>query len=91
METDRDQIIKDAKKLAADVALYLSGTGAGVRERTHELKEAAQRELEVARQTAMRKAKQVNEAAHENPWVAAGIAAAVGALAALFFSRRNRD
>lgn len=80
MAIQRDQIIEDAKKLAADVAEYVGSAGLGARERADELKKEAVKQV-----------KHVDELARENVWVTAGIAAAVGAVIGLFLSRGKRD
>ncbi|MEK7556539.1 MAG: hypothetical protein AAB538_01020 [Patescibacteria group bacterium] len=91
MAPSREKIIEDAKRLAADVAAYVSEGRDSAPARIAGLKSAAQEQFEVAKDMTRERARQIDEAARENVWVTAGIAAAVGALIGVLFSRNKRD
>lgn len=91
MAPSRDQIIEDAKRLATDVAAYLSEKRSEMPGRVEDIRAAARDKFGEAKDMARQGAARVDELVRENVWVTAGIAAAVGAVIGLLVSRSKRD
>ena len=89
MAITRDKIIEDAKKLAADVAAYVGENKEGMSDRVQQLKKQAQSQFEDAKDVTMKHAKDMDKMAKENVWAAVGIAAAVGAVVGMLFSKKR--
>jgi ElaB/YqjD/DUF883 family membrane-anchored ribosome-binding protein len=89
---DLNAVIMDAEELLKATASQTGERIAEVRARTTESLRLAKMRLAVAQDAALLKARAAAKATdvyvHENPWKAAGIAAAVGVLVGALISRR---
>ncbi len=96
----KDRLVHDMKLVMNDVDELLRATAAQangeldeLQSRTRERLQAARHALSDFEQQAVEKLKATTRASdqyvHEHPWTSIGIAAGVGALAALLMSRRH--
>jgi ElaB/YqjD/DUF883 family membrane-anchored ribosome-binding protein len=98
-EVTTDQLIADLKTVMRDAEALLKATSAQTGEKVQEIRARAEESLQQARSRlsaaedeALRRAREVSDAAEiyvrENPWQSVGIAAGVGLLLGLLLSRR---
>jgi ElaB/YqjD/DUF883 family membrane-anchored ribosome-binding protein len=98
-EVTTDQLIADLKTVMDDAEALLRATSAQTGERIQEIRARAEESLRQARvrlgaieDEALKRAREVADAAdeyvRENPWQSVGIAAGVGLLLGLLLSRR---
>lgn len=85
--TYTDQIKKDLQKLEQDIMAASTATGEQVKEYAYEAGARVREEAGKAMQKAREKGEQANEFAHENPWLAAAIAAIIGFVIGMLSSR----
>ena len=99
VEVTTDQLVADLKTVMEDAEALLKATSSLTGDKIQEVRARAEESLRQAKarlteveQEAMRRAREIADAAdeyvHENPWQAIGIAAAVGLVAGLLMSRR---
>lgn len=98
-EVTTDQLVADLKTVVQDAEALLKATSTQTGERIQEVRARAEQSLRDARQRlttledeAVRRAREVADAAdeyvRENPWQSVGIAAGVGLLLGLLLGRR---
>jgi ElaB/YqjD/DUF883 family membrane-anchored ribosome-binding protein len=98
-EVTTDQLVADLKTVMQDAEALLKATSSLTGEKIQEVRARAEESLRHAKvrlteveEEAMRRAREVAQAAdeyvRENPWQSIGIAAGVGLLIGLMFSRR---
>lgn len=87
-----EQIKRDVARVLEDVASLRQDVSTKGYARLEEMKHDAEKKLDMAREQMAQKAKRIDEYAHEKPWVAAGVAAAVGAIVGslMIWKKRNR-
>lgn len=99
IEANTDQLVSDLKTVMQDAESLLKATSALTGEKVQEARAKAEESLRQAKvrlseveEEALRRAKEVAEAAdeyvHDNPWQSVGIAAGVGLLVGLLLARR---
>jgi len=99
IEANTDQLVSDLKTVMQDAESLLKATSALTGEKVQEARTKAEESLRQAKarlseveEEALRRAKEVAEAAdeyvHDNPWQSVGIAAGVGLLVGLLLARR---
>lgn len=99
VEVNTDQLVADLKTVMQDAEALLKATSTltgekiqEVRARAEESLRQAQTRLTAVEEEAMRRAREVAEAAdeyvHENPWQSVAIAAGVGLVLGLMLGRR---
>lgn len=98
-EVNTDQLVNDLKTVMQDAEALLKATQTLTGEKIQEVRARAEESLRQAKtrlsqveEEAMRRAREVAEAAdeyvHENPWQSVGIAAGVGLVLGLLIGRR---
>jgi ElaB/YqjD/DUF883 family membrane-anchored ribosome-binding protein len=98
-EVNTDQLVSDLKTVMQDAEALLKATSTLTGEKIQEVRARAQESLRVAQtrlteveEEAMRRAREIAEAAdeyvHENPWQSVGIAAGIGLVLGLLIARR---
>jgi ElaB/YqjD/DUF883 family membrane-anchored ribosome-binding protein len=99
VEVNTDQLVSDLKTVMQDAEALLKATSTltgekiqEVRARAEESLRQAQTRLTEVEEEAMRRAREIAEAAdeyvHENPWQSVGIAAGIGLVLGLLLARR---
>jgi len=99
VEVNTDQLVADLKTVMQDAEALLKATSTltgekiqEVRARAEESLRQAQTRLTEVEEEAMRRAREIAEAAdeyvHENPWQSVGIAAGIGLVLGLLIARR---
>lgn len=99
VEVNTDQLVADLKTVMQDAEALLKATSTltgekiqEVRARAEESLRQAQTRLTEVEEEAMRRAREIAEAAdeyvHENPWQSVGIAAGIGLVLGLLLARR---
>jgi ElaB/YqjD/DUF883 family membrane-anchored ribosome-binding protein len=99
VEVNTDQLVADLKTVMQDAEALLKATSTltgekiqEVRARAEESLRQAQTRLTEVEQEAMRRAREIAEAAdeyvHENPWQSVAVAAGVGLVLGLLLGRR---
>jgi len=99
VEVNTDQLVSDLKTVMQDAEALLKATSTltgekiqEVRARAEESLRQAQTRLTEVEEEAMRRAREIAEAAdeyvHENPWQSVGIAAGIGLVLGLLLGRR---
>lgn len=99
VEVTTDQLVADLKTVMQDAEALLKATSTltgekiqEVRARAEESLRQAQTRLTEVEEEAMRRAREIAEAAdeyvHENPWQSVGIAAGIGLVLGLLLGRR---
>lgn len=99
IEANTDQLVSDLKTVMQDAESLLKATSALTGEKVQEARAKAEESLRQAKERlseveeeALRRAREVAEAAdeyvHDNPWQSVGIAAGVGLLVGLLLARR---
>ena len=99
VEVNTDQLVADLKTVVEDAEALLKATSTLTGEKIQEVRARAEASLRQARvrlteveQEAMRRAKEIADAAdeyvHENPWQSVGIAAGIGLVLGVLLSRR---
>jgi ElaB/YqjD/DUF883 family membrane-anchored ribosome-binding protein len=99
VEVTTDQLVSDLKTVMQDAEALLKATSTltgekiqEVRARAEESLRQAQTRLTEVEEEAMRRAREIAEAAdeyvHENPWQSVGIAAGIGLVLGLLLGRR---
>lgn len=90
-DTITKELQEDVARLVDDLKSLRRELGASGRAGLEHLRDEAKEKIATAREQASEKFKQVDTYAHEKPWVAAGVAAAAGAvLGAVLLTWRNR-
>lgn len=99
VEVTTDQLVADLKTVMEDAEALLKATSTLTGEKIQEVRARAEESLRQAKvrlseveEEAMRRAKEIAEAAdeyvHENPWQSVGIAAGIGLVLGLLIARR---
>ncbi|MET0534428.1 MAG: DUF883 family protein [Steroidobacter sp.] len=99
VEVTADQLVTDLKTVVQDAEALLKATSTLTGEKIQEVRARAEESLRQAQvrlteveEEAMRRAKEIAEAAdeyvHENPWQSVGIAAGIGLVLGLLIARR---
>jgi ElaB/YqjD/DUF883 family membrane-anchored ribosome-binding protein len=98
-EVTTDQLVADLKTVMEDAEALLKATSTLTGEKVQEVRARAEESLRQAKvrlseveEEAMRRAREIADAAdeyvHENPWQSVGIAAGIGLLLGLLLARR---
>ena len=88
----QENIKRDLRRLVDDVAQLRDALMSGKREHVEHFKEAAKEQFDWARGEVGAKARHVDRYVKDNPWAAAGVAAAVGAvLGMLLVKGKHRE
>ena len=90
-ENTTEQIKEDVSKLVKDIAGIREDLSSKGTAKLEEMKSQAEEKMSEAKERVVTKAKKVDEYAHEKPWVAAGLAAAIGALVGSLVAWSKRD
>jgi ElaB/YqjD/DUF883 family membrane-anchored ribosome-binding protein len=99
VEVNTDQLVADLKTVMQDAEALLKATSTVTGEKIQEVRARAEESLRQARtrlteveEEAMRRAREIADAAdeyvHENPWQSVGIAAGIGLVLGLLIARR---
>ena len=99
VEVTTDQLVADLKTVMQDAEALLKATSTLTGEKIQEVRARAEESLRQAKtrlteveEEAMRRAREIAEAAdeyvHENPWQSVGIAAGIGLVIGLLLGRR---
>jgi ElaB/YqjD/DUF883 family membrane-anchored ribosome-binding protein len=99
VEVNTDQLVADLKTVMQDAEALLKATSTLTGEKIQEVRARAEESLRQAKtrlteveEEAMRRAREIAEAAdeyvHENPWQSVGIAAGIGLVIGLLLGRR---
>jgi ElaB/YqjD/DUF883 family membrane-anchored ribosome-binding protein len=99
VEVTTDQLVSDLKTVMEDAEALLKATSALTGEKIQEVRARAEESLRQAKvrltqveEEAMRRAREIADAAdeyvHENPWQSVGIAAGIGLVLGLLMARR---
>jgi ElaB/YqjD/DUF883 family membrane-anchored ribosome-binding protein len=99
VEVNTDQLVADLKTVMQDAEALLKATSTLTGEKIQEVRARAEESLRQAKtrlteveEEAMRRAREIAEAAdeyvHENPWQSVGIAAGIGLVLGLLLARR---
>jgi ElaB/YqjD/DUF883 family membrane-anchored ribosome-binding protein len=99
VEVNTDQLVSDLKTVIQDAEALLKATSSLTGEKIQEVRARAEASLRQAQvriteveEEAMRRAREIADAAdeyvHENPWQAVGIAAGIGLVLGLLVARR---
>ena len=86
----QENLKRDLRRVADDVAQLKAAFMSGQRESLEHWRDAAKERLQEARQQAGAKAHEVDTYVKENPWVAAGIAAAAGIVLGALLGKHKR-
>ena len=88
-----EKIVQDARRLAEDVSSLARGEAQelsrAVRDDVDAMTDQAAQAYQQAKKTAKKKAQEVDTLAHEKPWAAVGIAAALGVVVGAILTRRK--
>lgn len=98
-EVTTDQLVADLKTVMEDAEALLKATSTLTGEKVQEVRARAEESLRQAKvrlseveEEAMRRAREIADAAdeyvHENPWQSVGIAAGIGLVVGLLLARR---
>jgi ElaB/YqjD/DUF883 family membrane-anchored ribosome-binding protein len=99
VEVTADQLVADLKTVVEDAEALLKATSTLTGEKIQEVRARAEESLRQAKvrlseveEEAMRRAREIADAAdeyvHENPWQSVGIAAGIGLVIGLLLARR---
>lgn len=99
VDVTTDQLVADLKTVVEDAEALLKATSTLTGEKLHEVRARAEESLRQAKvrlteveEEAMRRAKEIADAAdeyvRENPWQSVGIAAGIGLVLGLLIARR---
>lgn len=99
VEVTTDQLVADLKTVVEDAEALLRATSALTGEKIQEVRARAEESLRQAKvrlgeveEEALRRAREIADAAdeyvHENPWQSVGIAAGIGLVVGLLLARR---
>lgn len=99
VEVTADQLVADLKTVVEDAEALLKATSTLTGEKIQEVRARAEESLRQAKvrlgeveEEALRRAREIADAAdeyvHENPWQSVGIAAGIGLLVGLLLARR---
>jgi ElaB/YqjD/DUF883 family membrane-anchored ribosome-binding protein len=99
VDVTTDQLVADLKTVMEDAEALLKATSTLTGEKIQQVRERAEESLRQAKarlseveEEAMRRAREIADAAdeyvHENPWQAVGIAAGIGLVVGLLLARR---
>jgi len=99
VEVTTDQLVSDLKTVMEDAEALLKATSALTGEKIQEVRARAEESLRQAKvrltqveEEAMRRAREIADAAdeyvHENPWQSVGIAAGIGLVVGVLLARR---
>jgi ElaB/YqjD/DUF883 family membrane-anchored ribosome-binding protein len=99
VEVNTDQLVEDLKTVMEDAEALLKATSALTGEKVQEVRARAEESLRQAKvrlteveEEAMRRAREIADAAdeyvHEKPWQSVGIAAGIGLVVGLLLARR---
>lgn len=99
VEVTADQLVADLKTVVEDAEALLKATSTLTGEKIQEVRARAEESLRQAKvrlseveEEAMRRAREIADAAdeyvHENPWQSVGIAAGIGLVVGLLLARR---
>lgn len=99
VEVTTDQLVADLKTVMEDAEALLKATSTLTGEKIQEVRARAEESLRQAKvrlseveEEAMRRAREITDAAdeyvHENPWQSVGIAAGIGLVIGLLLARR---
>lgn len=99
VEVTTDQLVADLKTVMEDAEALLKATSTLTGEKIQEVRARAEESLRQAKvrlseveEEAMRRAREIADAAdeyvHENPWQSVGIAAGIGLVVGLLLARR---
>jgi ElaB/YqjD/DUF883 family membrane-anchored ribosome-binding protein len=86
----QENLKRDLRRVADDIAAMREALLEGKREHVERFKETAKERFTEASQQARAKAHEVDSYVHENPWLAAGIAAAAGIVLGALLGRGKR-
>lgn len=86
----QEKIKRDLRRLADDVAQLREGMMNNSREGLEHMRDTAREQFDTARQEVQAKAKEVDTYVKANPWLAAGIAAAVGIVLGALLTHKKR-
>jgi ElaB/YqjD/DUF883 family membrane-anchored ribosome-binding protein len=88
----QENIKRDLRRLVDDVAQLRVALMSGKREQVEHFKDAAKEQFDWARGEAKAKVQEVDQYVKDKPWVAVGVAAAVGAvLGMLLLKGKHRE
>jgi ElaB/YqjD/DUF883 family membrane-anchored ribosome-binding protein len=99
VEVTTDQLVEDLKTVMEDAEALLKATSTLTGEKVQEVRARAEESLRQAKarlsaveEEALRRAREIADAAdeyvHENPWQSVGIAAGIGLVVGLLLARR---
>jgi len=86
----QENLKRDLRRVADDIAAMRQALAEGNRETVEHFKETAHERLQEASRQAKEKAQEVDEYVRENPWLAAGVAAAAGIVLGALLGRGKR-